>query len=79
MTYIIDHHKTVVEFQFPEALSAFASGQVHSGDEVVACFAFVGFSEELSLYANLVLPSLTDGDSVSTLTNDSLDIPNSKF
>lgn len=63
LTYIVDHDRNIVRFQFEENVQAFCAGQyaIEDGENVV-CLVYANFRDKLYLYYDIRLPHLKTVD-----------------
>ena len=56
-TYIVNHSKEIVRYDFPDSVAAFCAGYFSVRDHVnVPCFVYATFNNRICIYPNITLP-----------------------
>ncbi|XP_013065637.2 KICSTOR complex protein ITFG2-like [Biomphalaria glabrata] len=57
-TYIVNHSKEIVRYNFPDSVAAFCAGNysLHGEDSNSPCFVYATFNNKIYIYPNLTLP-----------------------
>ncbi|XP_039251088.2 KICSTOR complex protein ITFG2-like [Styela clava] len=71
LTYIVDHDRNVVRFQYEENVQAFCAGQYAIEDcENVVCLVYANFRNKLHVYYDIRLPRLKAVDFLTEAESD---------